>query len=55
MKKRIRAVQCSSIPKPKTTPQAKPSRQYIQSLRGKYRGYDLLKELMAEKKREREL
>ena len=30
----------------------KPSREYIQSLRGKYRGQGLMKALMAEKKRE---
>lgn len=31
------------------------TREYIHSLRGKYRGKGLLKALMAEKKREREL
>ncbi len=31
------------------------TREYIQSLRGKYRGKGLLKALAAEKKREREL
>ena len=31
------------------------TRQYVHSLRGKYRGKGLLKALMAEKKREREL
>jgi hypothetical protein len=31
------------------------TREYVHSLRGKYRGKGLLKSLMAEKKREREL
>ena len=31
------------------------TREYVQSLRGKYKGKGLLKALMAEKKREREL
>ncbi|GAB4460629.1 MAG: hypothetical protein Kow0070_17060 [Anaerolineales bacterium] len=31
------------------------TREYIQSLRGKYKGKGLMKSLMAEKKREREL
>ncbi|MGB8646832.1 MAG: AbrB/MazE/SpoVT family DNA-binding domain-containing protein [Anaerolineae bacterium] len=31
------------------------TREYIQSLRGKYKGKGLLKALMAEKKREREM
>ncbi len=31
------------------------TREYIHSLRGKYRGKGLLKELMADRKREREL
>ena len=31
------------------------TRQYIHSLRGKYKGKGLMKSLMAEKKREREL
>ncbi len=31
------------------------SREYVHSLRGKYKGKGLLKALMAEKKREREL
>jgi hypothetical protein len=34
---------------------AEPLLKYIQSLRGKYRGQGLLKALMLEKKREREL
>ena len=34
---------------------APPSREFIQSLRGKFRGKGLLKALIAEKKREREL
>lgn len=31
------------------------TREYVQSLRGKYKGKGLMKSLMAEKKREREL
>jgi len=31
------------------------TREYVQSLRGKYKGKGLMKALMAEKKREREL
>ena len=33
----------------------RPSREYIHSLRGKFRGVGLMKELLAERKREREL
>jgi hypothetical protein len=38
-----------------TAAKPKVSREFIHSLRGKYRGEGLMKALMAEKKREREL
>jgi hypothetical protein len=38
-----------------TAAKPKVSRELIHNLRGKYRGEGLMKELMAEKKREREL
>ena len=55
MKKRTKAAQRNSTRKAKKVTKPKPSREYIESLRGKYRGAGLMKELMAEKKREREL
>ena len=55
MKKRTTPAQRGSTGKAKKVTKPKPSREYIQSLRGKYRGQGLMKELLAEKKREREL
>jgi len=52
MKKRVgpKPVQTSSRKK-----SAPPSREFIDSLRGRFRGKGLMKALMTEKKREREL
>jgi hypothetical protein len=53
MKEQMVSQRAISTKKPKLV--AKPSLAYIQRLRGKYRGHGLLKALMLEKKREREL
>jgi len=55
MKKRTPTAQHSSTRKPKRATKLRPSRESIQSLRGKYRGKELMKVLMAEKKRDKEL
>ncbi len=55
MKKRTPAAQHSSARKPKRVTKARPSVESIHSLLGKYRGKGLMKELMAEKKRDKEL
>ena len=55
MNKRMTLAQRSSTLNAKKVKKPKPSREYIESHRGKYRGSGLMKELRAEKKREREL
>jgi hypothetical protein len=55
MKKRTRPDQRSSTLKAKKATKPNPSREFIESLRGKYRGQGLMKKLMAEKKRARDL
>jgi hypothetical protein len=52
MKKRTNP---SSTRKPKSKSKLRPSQEYVQGFRGKYRGKGLMKELMAEKRRERDL
>jgi hypothetical protein len=53
MKKRVSSKQSVRTNAKKTS--TPPSREYIQALRGKFRGKALMKALMAEKQREREL
>jgi hypothetical protein len=51
MKKRVGSKQSVQTNAKKTS--TPPSREYIQALRGKFRGKGLMKALMAEKERER--
>jgi hypothetical protein len=54
MKKRTTTAQRKSTRKPRKLTKAKSSREFIHSLRGKYRGRSLLNALVEEKRLERE-
>ena len=55
MKKRTTSASMKPSRKSKKDHKSRPSREFIRSLRGKYKGSGLMEELMEEKKREREL
>lgn len=55
MKKRATSSSTKPTRKPKKTKPDQKFREFVHSMRGKYKGEGLMEELMEEKKREREL